>query len=92
MPRPKTVSARPDDIVRLDALIDRLFEDVMRKEEKTKVADLLKAIELRRKLGGGDDRTQEFWRMIQSLRQEALPLSGAKRHDDLRAGAGKDPQ
>jgi len=56
----------------LDYLIGEFTEMIMTNKVKPKVGDVLKMIELRKKLSA-DSKTQEkFWELIDQLRQEEL--------------------
>ena len=61
------------DIVILDDLIAKSFEKIAANSEKLdKIGDLLKMIELRRKLSPTDHEQKKFWKMIDRIRQEKM--------------------
>lgn len=64
----------PDDIGMLDDLIGKLYRSLCIKLGKSgKLGDLLKMIELRRKLAPQDSAQRAFWEMMNRIREESLP-------------------
>lgn len=61
-----------EDIKKIEEIIEIIFKDLKAGEGKHKVSDLLKAIELKRKLAPTDDREKRFWTMIDGIRHQAL--------------------
>lgn len=57
----------------LDELIQLILEDIRNKGGRFKVAELLKTLEVKRKLAPNDDRERLFWEMIDRIRVEELP-------------------
>jgi len=57
----------------LQHLRDRLFDAIKDTTKKTKVGDLLKVIELKRKLSVTGKSERAFWDMINDLRKKELP-------------------
>jgi hypothetical protein len=74
------LSGFPDDLGMLDNLIRRSYKELLEtKKESAKLGDLIKMIELRRKLAPGDADQQEFWKMLEQIRREALQAGDTKR-------------
>lgn len=68
----------PTDLQALDELIRNHVRQLLAKPDKTaKLGDLLKMIELRYKLAPGDQAQQEFWAMLEEVRQEVLAYDRA---------------
>ena len=62
-----------NDLDILQDLRNRLFDAITNNEKQPKVGDLLKVIELKRKLAVAGKSEQDFWNMIDSLRKKELP-------------------
>lgn len=94
MARKKTATAKktlPDDIGMLDDLIGKLYRSLCKKLGKNgKLGDLLKMIELRRKLAPQDSAQRQFWEMMNRIRQEEMPKarSGAKNETSAHQKSG----
>ena len=70
----------PNNLSVLDDLIQRCYRELSENEKiNAKLGDLLKMIELRRKLAPGDSDQKEFWSMLEQIRQEALQKDDVKR-------------
>jgi len=64
----------PDDIGMLDNLITELYKELLATiGAKGKLGDLLKMIELRRKLAPQESAQKAFWEMMARIREEAMP-------------------
>jgi len=67
---------RKDDFQRLEdiktEMLDRFDEMVRNRDYIPKVGDLVKIIELQRKLSSDSDAEGRFWEFIERLRQEEL--------------------
>lgn len=74
-----------EDIKKIEEIIEIIFNDLQAGRGKHKVSDLLKAIELKRKLAPTDDREKQFWTMIDGIRHQAL----AQKHKKLIRTSGK---
>ncbi|HHI02899.1 MAG TPA: hypothetical protein ENL22_05215 [candidate division Zixibacteria bacterium] len=61
-----------DDLDILEDLKTRLYDAIKNDDSKTKVGDLLKIIELKRKLSVAGKGEKKFWAMVDKLRQEEL--------------------
>ena len=62
---------RSYDILILDGLISGCYEAVLQEATKNaKLGDLLKMIELRRKLTPNEEDQKKFWAMLESVRQK----------------------
>lgn len=72
----------------LEELIRLMVKDLRNEGGRFKVAELLKTLEIRRKLAPKDDREQVFWDMIERIRQDELPNSETKR----KAISGEEPK
>jgi hypothetical protein len=76
----------PNDLEMLDELIKRYYKELLRSvEENAKLGDLIKMMEQRRKLAPGDSDQKRFWKMMESIRREALSSSKSKTRS---AGSG----
>ncbi len=68
---------KSDEMVILDELIRRSFKKlVVNVEENPKLGDLLKMIELRRKLLPNAEDQKQLWTMLEKIRQEYLSKEG----------------
>lgn len=77
MPAAPTKSAS-EDIKKIEAVIEIIYEDLLAEGGRYKVSELLKAIELKRKLAPTDDREKQFWNMIDGIRHKALAQKNKK--------------
>ncbi|MCX6829489.1 MAG: hypothetical protein NT002_09450 [candidate division Zixibacteria bacterium] len=78
-----------DDLQILEDVRNTLYKIFQDNPEKTKVGDLLKVIELKKKLSVSGTGEKKFWEMINKLREEELagpPDPSARRK---RPGRGK---
>jgi hypothetical protein len=57
----------------LEELIELMINDIRNEGGRFKVAELLKTLEVKRKLAPTDDREKVFWEMLNKLRVEELP-------------------
>jgi hypothetical protein len=66
------------DVGVLDKLIETCYKQLMQENKaNAKLGDLLKMIELRRKLTPSDSAQKEFWQMLEQIRKDTLPQKGA---------------
>jgi len=82
-----------DDLEILTCIRDRLFKAFKDNEEQLKVGDLLKVIELKKKLSVGGKAEKKFWDMVNKIREEELsPKASGKRPANRRSGktSGKE--
>ena len=64
---------KPRDIKILDNLIEKLYNEIEKQNIlEVKLGDLLKMIEVRRKLLPGGKDQKEFWKMIDNIRRESI--------------------
>jgi hypothetical protein len=64
----------------LDDLIRRCYGELLKSiQEKAKLGDFLKMVELRRKLAPGDSDQKQFWKMLEKIRRETLGQDEVKR-------------
>jgi hypothetical protein len=63
---------KKDDLDILEDLRNKLYEAINMNESQTKVGDLLKVIELKRKLSVEGKGEKRFWDMVNKIRQEEL--------------------
>ena len=64
----------------LDNLIGTSYRQLLNETKaNAKLGDLLKMIELRRKLTPSDSAQKEFWQMLERIRKDALPQKGTNR-------------
>jgi len=56
----------------LNKIKKTIADQIMNKEIKGKVGDLLKILELQKKLGTDENAQEKFWEMIEKIRQEEL--------------------
>jgi hypothetical protein len=62
----------------LDSLIGTCYRQLITENRaNAKLGDLLKMIELRRKLTPSDSSQKEFWQMLELIRSDTLPHKGA---------------
>ncbi|MEW6050829.1 MAG: hypothetical protein AB1644_07190 [Candidatus Zixiibacteriota bacterium] len=62
----------------LDGLIEKCYMEIAKTlKEKPKLGDLLKMIEMRKKLAPQNSAQREFWNMMDRIRREALANDGA---------------
>ena len=81
---------KPRDIQILDNLIERFYKEVNDETIKgMKLGDLLKMIEIRRKLLPGGKDQKEFWKMIDNIRRESLDQSKPKPKPKRKTGSKK---
>jgi hypothetical protein len=82
--------AFPDNLQMLDKLIERYFAELMKtKKVNAKLGDLIKMIDLRRKLAPDDADQKQFWRMLDKIRKEALPSGKTRRRATARQNRSK---
>ncbi|UCE25534.1 MAG: hypothetical protein JSU74_05665 [Candidatus Zixiibacteriota bacterium] len=73
MADPKTSVEIVEDVVTLTRLINKYGNQLLKDaEENAKVGDLIKMIELKRKLMPTDPDQREFWNMLDRIRRETL--------------------
>ncbi|MFZ1684008.1 MAG: hypothetical protein WAU88_07725 [Candidatus Zixiibacteriota bacterium] len=80
-----TLAENPDeapvpgtDVGVLDNLIGTCYRQLIKENKaNAKLGDLLKMIELRRKLTPSDSAQKEFWQMLEQIRKDTLPQKGA---------------
>ncbi len=69
----KTSAEIADDVATLGRLIKKYGDQLLSDAEKNaKVGDLIKMIELKRKLMPADADQQKFWNMLERIRNETL--------------------
>ena len=56
----------------LDFIKERISEQIQRGKIELKVGDLLKIIELQKKLSSDSKAEEKFWEVIEQIRQEGL--------------------
>lgn len=80
MPRTSTKPPQfPNDLEMLDNLIGQCYRKLLKSAKKNpKLGDLIKMIELRRKLAPGDADQKRFWQMLEKIRREELQDSESK--------------
>jgi hypothetical protein len=61
-----------DDLEILEDLKKMIYEAIKNKKSQPKVGDLLKVIELKRKLAVSGKAEKKFWDMINSIRKDEL--------------------
>jgi hypothetical protein len=65
------------DVGVLDNLIGTCYKQLLAEtKSNAKLGDLLKMIELRRKLTPSDSAQKEFWQMLERIRKDTLPQKG----------------
>jgi len=70
---PKTDLPGSDNLRLLDDLIRRCYDGLKGEiDEKPKVGDFLKMIELRRKLTPEDSTQKELWKLLEKARRDVL--------------------
>ena len=60
------------DKERLDYLKDQIMEQIQERTINLKVGDLLKILEIQKKLSTDAGAEQKFWELIEQIRQEEL--------------------
>ena len=79
MGRKRRKQKSSDDLTMLDDLIARCWRGLKdRIEDDAKVGDLIKMIELKRKLTPADSDQKKFWRMLDNIRKDTLPATGSE--------------
>lgn len=79
--------SRSEDLKLLDDLIRRCYRTVTRQlDESTKLGDMLKMIELRRKLTPDDSSQKELWKLLEQVRRDALGAAGTGRKKKAASG------
>lgn len=87
MTEPGTIPEESPDLNKLDRLIDIYFDVLVKVDpDKVKLGDLLKMMELKRKLAPSDDARRLFWQMLDKLRKETLEPKSAPTEDKSTAG------
>ena len=72
---------KPYEIIVLDDLIDGCYGAILETLKKdAKLGDLLKMIELRRKLTPNEEEQKQFWSMLESVRQKHLAKSDCEKN------------
>ena len=61
-----------DDLVILEEIKMKLYEDITGDNPTMKVGDLLKVIELKNKLSISGRAEKKFWKMVNQIRREGL--------------------
>jgi len=67
-----------DDLEILEDLKNMIYEAIKGNESQPKVGDLLKVIELKRKLAVSGKAEKKFWDMINSIRKDELSKPAKK--------------
>jgi hypothetical protein len=65
-------TGQPDDLEILEDLKNRLYSAILNDEPQPKVGDLLKVIEMKRKLSVEGRGEKKFWAMVNKLREKEL--------------------
>lgn len=69
----------------LDKLIENYYELLIKNgDEKVKLGDLLKMIELKRKLAPENSEQKKFWKMLNKIRKENLQSKKDKNHKQIK--------
>jgi len=76
------------DLEMLDYLRNELYKTFKEDKKKIKLTDLLKVIEMKKKLSVAGEAEKKFWQMINELREETLP--GKKKRATRRKKNGKE--
>jgi hypothetical protein len=79
-----------DDLQILENVRNKLYEIFVDKPEETKVGDLLKVIELKKKLSVSGTAEKKFWEMVDKIREKELARPAVSRTRRKRPGAGKE--
>ncbi len=74
----RTSGKKLDDIDILEDLESRIYSAIVNDEQPPKVGELLKVIEMKRKLSVEGKAEKIFWDMVNQLRREELTKSGSK--------------
>ncbi|KAA3634866.1 MAG: hypothetical protein DWP97_06120 [Calditrichaeota bacterium] len=71
----------PLELGYLDELIQKYAEKIFKKieNEQVKIGDLLKMIELKRKLSPSDSEQIKLWKMLEKIRLEEVKKSSQKK-------------
>lgn len=77
-----------EDIKKIEEVIEIIYKDLLAKGGQYKVSELLKAIELKRKLAPADDREKQFWTMINGIRRDTLDHKNKKANDNSTKSVG----
>lgn len=71
------------DTARLETIIELIYQDLINEGERYKVTDLIRAIELKRKMSSNSGAENSFWKMIEKLRSEELNSAHTKPGGDI---------
>lgn len=83
----KKESPQDLDLSLLDDLLKRYAERLEKEiEEKPKLGDFLKMIELRRKIAPGDAEQKKFLKMLESARHPSAPVTKSNGKRSVRKG------
>lgn len=66
----KSEENQNSDTARLETIIELIYQDLINEGARYKVSDLIRAIELKRKMSSNSGAENSFWKMIEKLRQE----------------------
>lgn len=69
---PKDNKSFESDQEMLEDIKDRIFKQIKENKIQLKVGDLLKIMEIQKKLFADSGAEEKFWEMIEQLRQEEL--------------------
>jgi hypothetical protein len=74
----RTPEDKLDDIDILEDLKNRIYSAIVNDEQPPRVGELLKVIEMKRKLSVEGKAEKKFWDMVNQIRREELAKSGSK--------------
>ena len=61
----KSEKKTDSDVARLETIIDLIYNDLINEGERYKVVDMIRAIELKRKMSSNSGAENSFWKMIE---------------------------
>ena len=68
-----------DDVEILENLKKILYEEITANKKPAKVGDLLKVIDMRRKISAEGKGEKKFWEMVDRIRTEELTRAASKK-------------
>ena len=82
----------PSDLEMLDRLTDMLFQGIMKNDEKSRIGDLLKVIDMKKKLTVTGRGEKKFWDMIDTIRKEELKKGASNKRPKVRDEDFSEPE
>jgi len=82
----KTPSDFPENLTMLDDLLARYYRELLKSiEEKPKLGDFIKMMELRHKIAPNDSDQKGFWKMLEKVRRDTLKTKPSSTHSSSKS-------